>query len=165
MKYIKHISSFLNEEIENDIKSIPQLAVVVNKSFFNELKQHIFYWFNYDFLKDTYSIISLNNSKSDVVVWFKDDKYTYKVSYSFIDEFSEIEKVTSVKMTISVYGLDGTSLLKTKTDEQTIKYLNAKSFKNLIGQVVTRIIEVPKSQNAIDNFNAKELRRLGDNIY
>ena len=152
------------------VKNLPRLKSVIDKEFFGELKEHIFYWFSYDFLKDKYVISTLENTENEVTVWFSDkgDKpfYEYKVIYTSIDNAEPLaENVQAVKMIISIYEQETSDLLKQTEMEVGLKYLNSKSFNNFINKVMKRIIKTPKDGEDIKDFKKKEERRLGDNIY
>ena len=160
MKRIFNFSEFIKENKKDGIENLPRLSDVVNKEFFSEIKEHIFYWFNYDFLNEKYEITSLENSPTETTVWF-DDKgneplYEYKVIYTTYNEDINIEKNTNVKMIISIYEYSTTDLLKQTEQKVDIKYLNAKSFNNLINIVKKRILKTPKNISDVEDFRKKE---------
>ena len=152
------------------IENLPRLDAVVEKEFFSELKEHVFYWFNYDFLKDKYVIDTLKNTNNSVDIWFSENKdisdYTYKVVYTNnVNDSSSFEKVENVKVMVSIYEYDSNNLLKQTEESIDIKYLNSESFNKLVNKVKKRILIAPTSQKDVDKFNKKETRTLGDNIY
>lgn len=172
MKIITKFTDFiLNEEEKKkeDFKHLPRLKSVVDKEFFMELKSHIYYWFNFDSLKDEWILTSLENDENEVVVWFNDNKdeptIEVKVLYTSIGDDPKVEKIETVKMMISIYDFNNQELLKETEMEVGLKYLNAKSFSNFIEKVQKRILKTPKDGDDIEDFKKKEKRRLGDNIY
>jgi hypothetical protein len=175
MKRILRFGEFINEnekekEKEKDVSHLPRLNSVVDKQFFAELKEHISYWICFDFLKDKYSLTTLENTENEVTVWFSDidnkPLYEYKVIYTTLENDKVmIEKREDVKMIISIYDFETSELLKQTEQKVDIKYLNAKSFDNLLKIVKKRILKTPKNSDDIEDFRRKEKRRLGDNIY
>ena len=94
----------LSTDIYNQEKKLNTVAVV-EKEFFSELKEHVFYWFNYDFLKDKYVIDTLKNTNNSVDIWFSENKdisdYTYKVVYTNnVNDSSSFEKVDNPLMSL-----------------------------------------------------------------
>lgn len=158
-----------NESSKGKITHLPKLKPIADKEFFKELKEHVFYWFNYDFLKEKWSISSLENDIESVEVWFNDkdnkDPYEYKVLFKSIEKDPLVEKVEKVTMTISIYNNNDNSLLKQTDMEVGLEYINADSFNKFIEKTKKRIIKVPKSDEDVKDFKKKEVRRLGDNIY
>lgn len=158
------------ESEDKGIKNLPRLDAVVEKEFFSELKEHVFYWFTYDFLKDKYIIDSLKNTNNSVDIWFSENDdnpiYSYKVIYTNnVNDSSSFEKVENVKVIVSIYEYDSNNLLKQTEESIDIKYLNSESFNKLINKVKKRILKAPVNQKDVDKFNKKETRTLGDNIY
>ena len=175
MKRIKLFEDFIKEdatetdEAEKDFTHLPRLKSVIDKEFFKELKEHIFYWINYDFLNKKYVTDTLENIEDEVSVWFYDNKetpeYQYKVIYTALEEEPMEQRIDFVKMIISIYSYEDNELLKQTEMKVGLKYLNAKSFNNFINKVKKRILKTPKNGEDIDDFKNKEKRRLGDNIY
>ncbi len=170
MKNIKDFNSFIKENNNSvDFKHLPKLKLVADKEFFSELKEHIFYWFSYDFLKEKYELDSLECSEKDTTVWFYDNidspLYQYKVLYTPIENLPIVEKVENIKMNISIYEYETQELLKQTDMMIGIKYINAKSFNKFLNKVKKRILKTPKNGEDIEDFKRKEKRRLSDNIY
>ncbi len=171
MKLIKYFETFVNENEEaekKDFENLPRLKPVIDKEFFGELKEHVFYWLTYDFLNKKYTITELTNDENEVTVWFCDkDKLElqYKVTFTTIEDNPLVEKVEEVKMLIWIYEYETQELLKHTEMKLVLKYLNCKSFDKFINQVKKRIIKTPQDGEDIEDFKKKEKRRLGDNIY
>lgn len=178
MKRIKYFETFVNEDAapsangqqnKKDFEHLPKLKTVVDKEFFIELKEHVFYWLTYDFLKQKYVITSLENDERSVTIWFSDNetipKYEYKVTYTPHEISPLVEKIEEIKMSISIYETESQDLLKQTEMKIGLKYLNAESFNRFINKVKKRIIAIPKDGEDIETFKRKEKRRLGDNIY
>jgi hypothetical protein len=172
MKRIKDFNTYINEAEtktkDKDFAHLPKLKLVVDKEFFAELKEHIFYWFTYDFLKEKYILDSLEKTEKEVVAWFYDNLdvplYQYKVYYTPIENMPLVEKIEQVKMNISIYEYENQTLLKQTEMMVGIKYLNSESFNKFVNKVKKRIIRTPKNGEDIEDFKRKEKRRLSDNI-
>lgn len=177
---MKNILTFeqysLNEEENNNVNNdkknfehLPRLQDLVAKEFFSELKEHVFYWFNYEQLKDKYILEDLDFDDNEVTAWFTDNnevpEFEYKTTFTNIETNPLIEKVEKVKMMIWIYNHDTQKLLKQTEMELGLKYINAEAFSKFINKVVKRIISIPKNQGEVDDFKKKEKRRLSDNIY
>ena len=170
MKRILKFENFINEEEKKDFGHLPRLKQVVDKEFFAELKQHIFYWVNYDFLNEKYELTSVEATPTEVTCWLSDKSknplHEYKITYAGIDgNDPKVEKIELVNMMIWIYEFETHELLTHTEMEVGLKYLNAESFNNFLNKVKKRIIKTPKDGEDIKNFKKKETRRLGDNIY
>ncbi len=172
MKRIKNFETFINEAEETEDKDfahLPRLRTVVDKEFFNELKQHVFYWFNYFSLNKKYEMESVEATDNEVTVWFSDKEklptYQYKVTFTVIEEKAMIEKVEEVNMLIWIYDFETQELVKQTEMKISLKYINAKALNNFVNKVKKRIIRTPKDGEDVKNFKKKEKRRLSDNIY
>lgn len=183
MKRIKSFEAFINEDAtagagtgtpssedeKKDFEHLPRLKTIVDKDFFGELKQHVFYWFNYDFLKKKYAMVSLEADENEVTVWFSDNVtlplYQYKVTFNTIETNPIVDKVEEVRMLIWIYDYESQDLLKHTEMKIGLKYINSESFNKFVNKVKKRIIRTPKDGEDVQAFKKKEKRRLGDNIY
>ena len=169
MKRIKLFEEFLNEEEKKDFEHLPRLKPVIDKEFFAELKQHIFYWFNYQFLNKKYEMDTIDSTQNEVTVWFaekaKSPLYEYKATFTTAGDIGKVEKIEKVKLMIWIYEYETHELLTHTEMEVGLRYLNAKSLNNFIKKVHKRIIRTPKDGEDIELFKKREKRRLGDNIY
>lgn len=163
----------LEEEEKKKDTTPKRMITVVSKDFFSELKEHVFYWFNYESdIKDKYVLTSLEATNDDVIVWFNDvdEILQYKVVYNYNKEVIPsdevvVDNIKDIKMIVSIYDFNTNDILKTMEMIVDIKLLNSKSFDNLCRKVKNRIILKPENQDDIDNFKKKETRILKDNIY
>ena len=175
MKRIKLFEDFINEqeavpaEKKKDFEHLPRLRDVVDKEFFAELKNHVFYWLNYQFLNKKFEMDSIDSNQNEITVWFSDKMkqplYEYKATFTTVGDLGKVEKIEQVKLMIWIYEYETHELLTHTEMEIGLKYLSAVSFNNFIKKVKKRIIRTPRDGEDIENFKKKEKRRLGDNIY
>ncbi len=179
---VKKYAEFIleNENIKDDIDEkgivkLPVLKTVVDKDFFNELKEHIQYWFAYDFLKDKYELIEINKLDDEIKITFqdkvgkKDPDYMYMVRYitsgnSDMDQ-TLVDKIEKVKMMATIYRYSDNMKLKEVDNLVDVEFLNAKSFNRIIEKVKNRIIIAPTDKKDVEKFRDKERRRLQDDVY
>jgi hypothetical protein len=171
---VKSFSEFLFEK-ESSITKLPVLKRVMDKDFFNELKEHIEYWFTYDFLKEKYEIVDIEKIDDEIKITFqdrvgkKDPDYMYVVRYITSGNASETdtfaEKIDKVKMMVTIYRYNDTKKIKESENEVDVKFLNAKSFNRLVNKVKDRIVFAPNNSQDVEDFNNKEQRRLQDDVY
>lgn len=178
---MRHILSFekfvLNEEETNttdekkDINHPERLTAVVEKDFFNELKTHINYWFNYETLKDKFILSSVECDENEATCWFCDrtednnPKYSYKLYFSTNEELHDIDKIDKVMLSITIYDYNEQTKLKGTEMEITLKHINDDFMSKMIEKVSKRIQEAPESEEDINKFKKRETRRLSDDIY
>lgn len=139
-----------------------RLSPIVMKEFFKEMEDHLSYWFKYE-LK--YDLEDIQQEKRAISVWFNDKQFMYKLSYTESDVLSDIEKVENVLMIIKIYDYKTNKLLKETQMKIDLSHLNSEYLESRLKMMRKRILRVPKSKDDVDDFNVKQTRRLGDNIY
>lgn len=163
------------KEDEKGIVKIPTLKTVVDKDFFNELKEHIQYWFEYDILNKMYEMIEIDKLDDEIKVTFQDNvgkkepDYLYVVRYitsgNHDMEQTVVDKIEKVKMIATIYRYTDNTKLKEVTNLVDVEFLNAKSFNRIIEKVKNRIITAPTNNKDVEKFRDKERRRLQDDVY
>lgn len=180
MRVKKYAEFILENENKDDtdekgIVKIPTLKTVVDKDFFNELKEHIEYWFKYDILSKIFVLIEIDKLDDEIKVTFqdksgkKDPDYMYVVRYitsgNHDMDQTIVDKIERVKMIATIYRYDDNIKLKESVNMIDIEFLNAKSFNRIIEKVKNRIITAPTNNKDVDKFRDKERRRLQDDVY
>ncbi len=153
---------------KKDLEHLPKFKDVVDKEFFGELKDHIYYWFNYDkTLKNKYVLESLEADEDETSAWFYDvgdsPEFQYKAVYSSYDgEEQELKRTEEVNLMLSIYEHETQTLLKQTDMKITLKYVSAESFNNFLEDLKKKIIHVPQNDADVQDFKKKERRRLSD---
>lgn len=158
----------LDEKEENGIVKLPTLKRVIDKDFFAELKEHVEYWFKYDFLNKKYELVDTDLMDDELKITFEDkgdSQLMYIVRYITNENLSITDKISKVKMMVTIYNHFDTKKLKESENEVDVEFLNAKSFNRLVNKVKDRIITIPQNSKDVDKFRDKEHRRLQDDVY
>jgi hypothetical protein len=163
-----------DEEIEEkSIEIKPRFSLVILKKFFKELKDNVYYWFNYDVLSKYYDLENLEEEKRSLSVWFKDKvkdrldvpQFMYKIKFMETEIEGDIEKVETVLLNIHIYDFETNDLLKEEEIKIDLSNINASFINKRLKIIKKRILKAPKSKEDIEDFKMKQTRRLGDNIY
>lgn len=149
--------------IKKNKQYLKKSSVTAQKDFFSELRDFVVYWFKYEDVFSNYTLEDVDVEDKSVTCWFFDDKYAYKVKYSYIVTKEDIEKVEVVMFNISIY--DDNKLMKKTEMKISTKNINSKFLNKTIKELKKRILTVPKNKEDIEKFNNRQERRLGDNMY